>query len=107
MGIRRTAMGALKGFIKFCAWGICVLAVGWTLLIFATAKVLGNAVFVAESDAYVALALNALAVPALILLMVSARRSRNRLKKQSAAMATSVYPTPAGQYAGYGQPAVR
>jgi hypothetical protein len=100
-------VGAIKGIIKFCSWGICVLAVGWTLLIFATAKVLGNAVFVAESDAYVSLALNVLAIPSLVVLMVSARRSRHRLKKQPAAMSASVYPPSVGQYASYSQPTVR
>lgn len=94
-------MGFIKGFVKFVSWAVVVLAIAWTLLIILTAKVLGNAVLVNETDAYVALALNVLAVPAVIVLIVAAGRNKRRLKKQPIAAPWGP-PMHPGHYPGYG-----
>jgi len=97
----KSGLGFIKGFVKFVSWAVVVLAIAWTLLIILTAKVLGNAVLVNETDAYVALALNVLAVPAVIVLIVAAGRNKRRLKKQPIAAPWGP-PMHPGHYPGYG-----
>ena len=76
------AMRLLKTMVKTGSFVVCVAAVGWTLLVLASASVLGNAVLIAEADAYVALALNILALPSLLVLLMSLWRNRRHRNSQ-------------------------
>jgi len=87
-------MRVIKRLAKIASVGIIALSVGWTFLVFASAKTLGDAVFFAENDAYVMLALNALTIPALVIIAASFWRA-GRARKRAAQ--TPVF-TPAAPY---------